>query len=191
MAYYTYDQIRWEAKFQNPKLQNSTRKSLSTRNTVFLSHSHQDADLIVAAMNFLLTLELEIYVDWLDEEMPAITSGETATKIKKKIAECDRFVVLLSDYSVNSKWVPWELGYADGVKDINTIAIMPIRRSQFTYDSEFNGIEYMSLYPVIREGDYDGGKKFPTIVPPKRLGGDGLGYRLESNWLRPGGVVRF
>ena len=190
MAYYTYDQIQSTAKFANPTLQNSTRKSLSGKNTIFLSHSHQDADIIIAAMNFLLSLGVSVYVDWLDEEMPAVTSGETATKIKKKIVSCDRFVVLLSEKSVESKWVPWELGYADGVREINDIAILPIRRNQYTYDSAFNGVEYMSLYPVIREGNYEGGK-FPTIAPPTRLGGKGLGYRLESNWLRPGKVVTF
>lgn len=145
MAYYTYDQIQRTARFQNPKLQNSSRKSLSSKNTVFLSHSHYDADIVIAGLNFLLTLGVEVYVDWLDEEMPAVTSGATATKIKGKIKECDRFVVLLSERSVDSKWVPWELGYADGVKEINKIAIMPIRRNQYTYDSAFNGVEYIRV----------------------------------------------
>jgi len=191
MAYLTLDQLRGTAKFQNPVLQNGARKSLSSRNTVFLSHSHEDADLILAAMNFLLTIGVDVYVDWLDDSMPAVTSGETATKIKAKIAECERFVVLLSEKSVESKWVPWELGYADGVKDINRIAIMPIRRSEYTSGSKFDGMEYISLYPVIKEGFYDGGKTFATIFPPKRLGGTGTGYRVDLTWLSSGRVVRF
>lgn len=187
MAYLSYSQLLGTAKFQDPRGQNAVRKSLTTKNTVFLSHSHQDADLVLAAVNFLLTLGVEVYVDWLDSSMPSITSGETASKIKGKIKECDRFAVLLSENSVGSKWVPWELGYADGVKDINKIAIMPIRRNQYTSDSAFDGLEYMSLYPVIKEGFLDG-NIFASVFLPKRLGETGKGYKVDEYWLRSGKV---
>lgn len=187
MAYLTYSQIFRTAKFQDPRAQNAARKSLPTKNTVFLSHSHQDADLVLAAVNFLLTLGVEVYVDWLDGSMPAVTSGETAAKIKAKIVECQRFAVLLSENSVGSKWVPWELGYADGVKDINKIAIMPIRRNEYTPDATFDGLEYMSLYPVIKEGFLDG-KILASVFPPRRLGETSNGYPIDRYWLQSGKV---
>lgn len=187
MAYLTYSQIVGKAGFTDPIRENQSRKSLSRKNTVFLSHSHQDADIIQPVMNFLLSLGIEVYVDWLDSSMPATTTGETANKIKVKIRESDRFLVLLSENSVNSKWVPWELGYADGVKEIKDIAILPIRRSTYTADSTFDGLEYMTLYPVIQEGFRDS-KTFISIFPPNRFGGTGKGKNLDSYWLKSGTV---
>jgi hypothetical protein len=187
MAYLSYSQITGTAKFGDAIAENISRKSLSKRNTIFLSHSHHDADIILPVISFLLTLGVEVYVDWLDTSMPSVTSGETATKLKAKIGECDRFLVLLSENSVGSKWVPWELGYADGVKDINKIALLPVRRNTYTPDSTFNGLEYMTLYPVIQEGFLDG-KILASIFPPARLGGVGKGYSIDQYWLMSGKV---
>ena len=187
MSYYSYSQILGHSQFRNPLDENAVRKSVAGKNTIFLSHSHQDADMIVAAINFLLTLGASVYVDWLDSSMPKTTSGETATKIKAKIVECDRFVVLLSENSRDSKWVPWELGFADGVKEIQHIAIFPIRRNQYTYDSAFQGLEYMTLYPVIQEGTLKlTNETVPSVFPPPRLGGSGK--LLKSGWLETGKV---
>jgi len=183
MSYLTLNQVRGEARFTDAQATNLSRKSLSGRTTIFLSHSHQDADLILPAMNMLLSMGLEVYVDWLDPAMPSTTSAATAAKLKEKIVECQRFVVLLSENSVNSKWVPWELGYADGKKPIKDIGIFPIKRNSFTLDSLFDGLEYMELYPVIKEG-VKGTYTSPAIFPPDRVGGNGKW--LAEGWLKSG-----
>lgn len=100
----------------NFRQKNLERKSLTSKTTVFVSHSHKDADIIESAIQFLLSVGLLVYVDWLDPTMPQTTSGETAVKVKNRIVECEKFVVLLSENSKDSKWVPWELGFADGKK---------------------------------------------------------------------------
>lgn len=41
--------------------------------------------------------------------MPAKTSGETTTRIKKMIRNTDRFVLLATDNAIASKWCNWEL----------------------------------------------------------------------------------
>ena len=114
---------------------------------IFLSHSHSDKDLVLPAVLFLKSQGVEVYVDWMDGEMPVRTSGETAQKIKIKIKEHDKFVILVTENSKNSHWVPWELGIADGEKGIPKIASFPIRNE----DQEFTGNEYFSIYPRIYE----------------------------------------
>ena len=114
---------------------------------IFLSHSHSDKDLVLPAVLFLKSQGVEVYVDWLDGEMSDRTSGETARKIKTKIKEHDKFVILVTENSKNSHWVPWELGIADGEKGIPRIASFPIRNE----DREFTGNEYFSIYPRIQE----------------------------------------
>lgn len=146
-TYYTLRKIRERSSYSLHE--NATRKLKHNITTVFLSHSHEDAPYVKDAIKFLLTLGIHVYVDWLDGDMPKITSAETASKIQKKIIQCDKFIVLLTENSRDSKWVPWELGYADGKKDIDDIAILPVRISSNTNNSIFDGLEYMKLYEVI------------------------------------------
>lgn len=146
MRYITETELRnYSRKYYDPINESNKRKYRATK-TIFLSHSHKDADLIKPAIAYFLSQGIEIYVDWLDPEMPSVTSAKTASKIKDKIKENQKFVVLLTVNSKESKWVPWELGYADGVKGESKIAILPILRN--SYDS-FKGVEYMDLYAKI------------------------------------------
>jgi hypothetical protein len=149
MGYYTLAEVRsYSNNVRFPINENASRLG-KQKTTIFLSHSHSDSDIIKEIIGFFLAIDIYIYVDWLDPTMPAITSVETAKKIKSKIRECDKFVILLTENSKNSKWVPWELGWADGVKKFGDIAIFPVLRSA---SGNFSGVEYMELYPNIREG---------------------------------------
>lgn len=112
--------------------------------TVFLSHSHKDKELIQPAISFLRSHGVRIYVDWMDEGMPDVISGETAKKLKDKIKEQKKFLVIVTENSKDSRWVPWELGYADPVKGMGHIATFPIAEQ-----SDFAQNEYMKIYPKI------------------------------------------
>jgi len=112
--------------------------------TIFLSHSHKDKDLIQPAIAFLRSHGVSVYVDWMDEGMPDVVSGETAKKIKEKIHEQKKFLVMVTENSKDSRWVPWELGFADPVKGMNHIASFPIAEK-----SDFTQNEYMKIYPKI------------------------------------------
>lgn len=69
---------------------------------------------------------VSIYVDSMDEGKPDVVSGETANKIKGKIREQKKFLVMATENSKDSRWVPWELGFADPVKGMDHIAAFPI-----------------------------------------------------------------
>jgi hypothetical protein len=176
MSYLSLNQLKTVTDFRKV---NAERKSLSNQQTVFLSHSHKDRDIIGKVIGFLLLQGTYVYVDWLDPDMPQTTCGETAAKLKSKIVDCGKFVVLVTENSVESKWIPWELGYADGVKPIENIAIFPLKRYYNTADSYFSGIEYFQLYPIIKEGFIDG-KSYFSVFPPDRLGGKG---QFIKSWL--------
>lgn len=185
MAYLTLKQVRDFSTVSQPTTVNETRKFSSSKKTVFLSHSHEDADIIRDVISFLLSQGIHVYVDWLDPTMPSTTSVKTAETIKSRILQCERFVVLLTENSKDSKWVPWELGFADGKKSIEDIGILPIKRNSFTTDSSFKGLEYMELYPIISEG-IQNGKTLPAIHPPNRI--VGTGKVLSEGWLNIGKV---
>ncbi len=113
--------------------------------TVFLSHSHKDKDLIEPAVAFLRSHGVKIYVDWMDEGMPDTVSGETAKKLKDRIKQQKKFLVLVSENSKDSRWVPWELGYADSTKGMDHIAALPVADN-----SDFRHNEYLNIYPKIQ-----------------------------------------
>ena len=89
----------------------------------------------------LLDIGISVYIDWLDEEMPASPSRRTAKRLKSKIRESDFFLFLATKNSRRSRWCPWEIGYADGVKRIDEIFMAP-----FEDDEGDHGSEYLQLY---------------------------------------------
>ena len=112
------------------------------KQTAFLSHSHKDADLAKGLQGFLQAQGWIVYIDWEDTAMPPKPNRETARSIKSRIERLDWFIYLATANSASSKWCPWEIGYADGVKDIDKIVIVPTR------DGIGNnyGNEYLDLY---------------------------------------------
>jgi hypothetical protein len=51
---------------------------------------------------------------------------------------------MVTENSKDSRWVPWELGYADPVKGMDHIASLPVAE---TYG--FTQNEYLKIYPKI------------------------------------------
>jgi len=76
--------------------------------------------------------------------MPEKPNKETAARIQLKIKENDYFVYLATENSSKSRWCPWEIGYADGVKVTNKIVIAPTKDRTNAY-----GQEYLELYQRI------------------------------------------
>jgi hypothetical protein len=131
-------------------------KEEETGVTVFLSHKHDEKDILTKVIELLRNLGVKVYIDWMDDEMPSSTNGETAEKIKTRIAESRKFILLATDGAISSKWCNWELGYGDAKKYDKHIAIMPIAEN----DGSWKGNEYLQIYPAIKtdyeifKGDY-------------------------------------
>lgn len=114
------------------------------QSTIFLCHSHKDHTLALGFAQLLQEAGCKVYIDWLDSEMPEKPNKETAVRIQHKIKENDYFVYLATENSSKSRWCPWEIGYADGVKVTNKIVIAPTKDRTNAY-----GQEYLELYQRI------------------------------------------
>jgi hypothetical protein len=112
---------------------------------IFLSHKHDEVQELEGAIAFLKSFGVEVYVDWLDDGMPKTTSGLTAVRIKEKIKDNHKFILLATEEAIKSKWCNWELGLGDAAKYIDHIAILPIKKEY----SDFTGSEYLQIYPYI------------------------------------------
>ena len=118
------------------------------KTTAFLSHSHKDQELAEGLQAYLKERGWNVYIDWLDEEMPEKISSETAEKIKIRIRACQVLLFLATDNSCNrSRWCPWEIGLADGEKGASKVLIVPTSDDR---GYEF-GNEYLGVYKRITE----------------------------------------
>ena len=145
---------------------------------IFLSHSHIDAqgfsrEDLRALIAMLVTLSCNVYIDWLDPDMPSETSEVTANRIKEKIDACDRFLLVATNNAVNSRWVPWELGYADNAKGVNNIVVLPVADPY----GQWEGAEYLRLYP---RASISSTKRL-AVFPPSSQNG-----RLIEDWMEYG-----
>ena len=136
--------------------------SRSLEGSTFLSHSSKDDDLVAGAIRVLENHGAKVYIDEIDPEMPPYTSEKTAGLLKTRIRDTSRFVLLASKNSKESKWVPWELGIADGVKDTSKIALFPA--SDSSYDKAWASWEYLGLYDRIVWGKLENYQKEVWMV---------------------------
>lgn len=147
------------------------RKSAAatTRHHIFLSHSHHDAELVERVAQLLGEYADAIYVDWKDDSMPAVTSPVTARRIKVKISETNKFILLATNNALFSKWVPWELGVADLSNTMKNVAILPVTDPPHSW----NGNEYIGIYSYIDKRNSNDGTvrdKLAVIDPETRSG---------------------
>ncbi len=122
------------------------RASASTAD-VFLSHSSADKDVLPKAIGFLENHGAKVYIDKADKELPQKTSAETGVKLKERISQCPKFIVLVTANSKSSRWIPWELGIADEKKKLPNVALLPDIGNQA--NAEWPEQEYLGLYPRI------------------------------------------
>jgi len=150
MAIITKSQLSSRASNLHESQRTKYFSASSAETSIFLSHKHSDKKEVKDAKDLLKNIGVEVYVDWLDPEMPETTRGETAIKIKEKIQENDKFILLATNEAVSSKWCNWELGHGDSQKlKKDKIALFPLKE----YNRAWTGTEYLQIYPVIEYED--------------------------------------
>jgi hypothetical protein len=130
--------------------------------TAFLCHSHKDVQIAEGLTVVLAQQGWRLYVDWKDTQMPEHPNRETAERIQARIIECNCFLFLATANSTQSRWCPWEIGFADGKKTLDDIFVVPTRDSIGTY-----GSEYLELY---RRIDYTEMRKLGAWRPKQTQG---------------------
>src|SRR5690242_9492968 len=146
MAFYTRAGLRGAAQARSV-LRKSASSLLSDYSTgasqtitfdIFLSHSSLEAE----------EIGFTVYVDWIqDPELDrSKVSPSTAERLRGRMNQCRSLLYAASPSATDSKWMPWELGYFDGIK--GRVAILPVlERDPGT--EVFHGQEYLGLYPYV------------------------------------------
>lgn len=129
------------AAARNISAKNQRSKSYLQK-TGFLCHSHRDRELALGLQQWLKEQGIDLYIDWQDASMPEPPDVTTAVRIRSVIRGADVFLFLATSDSMASRWCPWELGFADGVKQNEQIAVISTRDASGNY----YGNEYLQLY---------------------------------------------
>ena len=120
-----------------------------------MSHSYVDSAEILGLKLDIESMGYSVYVDWIEDGQldRSNVTKENANVLRARMLRCDSLFFVTSESSKSSKWMPWELGFFDGIKQ--KVAILPVLDiSQAT--NAYNGQEYLSLYPYVTKDKVQG-----------------------------------
>lgn len=145
---------------------------------IFLSHSYKDANMILNIKRIIKDMGFSVYVDWIDDPQleRTIVTSDTADLIRNRIDSSTCLIYVTSEKSIDSKWMPWELGYADGAKE-GLAAVLPVSESLVSTEI-YNGREYLGLYYYITKNTIRGTNKSTLWVNK-----DSKTYVVFEDWL--------
>lgn len=141
-------------KKASAQILNESRSATNESDTfdVFLSHSIADADLVLGIKNILEERGMKVYVDWeTDSQLNrSKVNPETADLLRQRMKQSASLLYLATESASSSKWMPWELGYFDGLRG-GQVAVMPLVDNE---TDSFKGQEYLGLYPTVTKDTY-------------------------------------
>ena len=126
-------------------IRKSAATPASTWFDIFLSHSFHDAEIIAGVARLIEQDGTSVYVDWRDDPLldRSRVTPETAGRLRERMAHCRFLLYATSPNTTNSRWMPWELGYFDGLRG-GKVGILPVVSRM---GETFVGQEYLGLYP--------------------------------------------
>lgn len=193
MAFLTRDEVKQATRTRLQKshsssapqiLRESVRASANEDSfDVFLSHASEDSEIVLGVREILAGLGLKVYIDWIDD--PQLDRGnvtaENADMLRQRMKQSKSLIFLTTKSSVSSRWMPWELGYFDGMKS-GSIGILPVVDYSGGF---FSGQEYIGLYPLVERLPLTGGGTRFCVVEKA-----GKGYRFLDDFARGQKTIR-
>jgi hypothetical protein len=175
MAFVTFDQLSRAAPVISEK-RASLSKGLSAK-TVFLSHTQfDDSKYVYGAMEILEQHGAKVYVDVADASISAMAMNDRCAHVHRVIETCPRLVLLFTEKTNTSRWIPWELGLADGCHSVTRVATFPVSIS--SKEEPWGKQEYLGMYPQIVYATLNGNPQYAVRDPR-----DGKCWTL-AEWLK-------
>jgi len=154
MPYLTEAEVKMRASLVTERLEKRAHSILldtsidpTTTFDVFLSHSPTEPGVILLGIKTMLEDEgLRVYVDnYSDPEVsPISVTPVMANVLRNRMRQSNTLLYVHSQHSTTSRWMPWELGFFDGLK--GAVGIIPVTHHE---EETFKGMEYLNLYPYV------------------------------------------
>ena len=101
------------AAFLSESERRAFARSTVSAKRIFVSHYHEDRTLSKCIASWIRDFGMTAFLDIDDPDIPRKDDVEMADYIKSVINESHGLVVVTSNKTVNSWWVPYEIGVAD------------------------------------------------------------------------------
>ncbi|ACM21063.1 hypothetical protein Geob_2713 [Geotalea daltonii FRC-32] len=150
---------------------------------MFLSHTIRDAEIILGMKELFAEMGYKVYIDWIDDPQldRRSVNRNTADKIRSRMQQCNSLFFVTTQSSLDSKWMPWECGYFDGIK--SKVAIVPV--VQYSSDEKYRGQEYLGLYPYCEKSPSKGGKELLYVFE------DAKKYLPYDEWVKQSEPIKW
>ena len=133
---------------------------------IFLSYSSKDAAPVLGLYRFLKGNGYSVYLDCFDRLLnPKVVNRFSETVIRRRLIMSRSLIVATSQNMPSSAWVPWELGFTDGLS--NKVAVLYIAPKP---GIAFGRQSYFELYPMVGPGIGTTKPKDLQIFDPPGLG---------------------
>jgi TIR domain len=132
---------------------------------IFLSHSARDFREVDEVRSTLLKANFSVYCDRYDDKLldRSKVTSTTANTLKDRMRRCNAMVFVVTQNSSGSRWMPWELGFFDGVR--GKVLVYPVDDDAL---AAANQQEYLSLFKILKPGS------LPQQLKPEVQGIDGI-----------------
>lgn len=146
---------------------------------VFISHQQKDKAEARQVADYLQNAGIDVYFDEYDKELRIHNQGNNPKKVTEAICaginNSSHMLVVVSPYTVNSRWVPFEIGYGFDKTDLGVLCLKGIPKGSLP--------EYIRTSPIIRD-IYDlnnfierlTGKPREVLLEAKLMGSYDNGY---------------
>lgn len=113
------------------RISNESYSNISDIKCVFLSHQKKDRNSCKKIADYLIDANIDVYFDEYDIDLK-IFSQENRPQgivdcIRKGIKSSSHMLVVISPNTINSKWVPWEVGYGYENTDLGVLTLKGIK----------------------------------------------------------------
>ncbi len=112
---------------------------------IFLSHSYLDKKTVFGVYKDFESLGYNTYVDWIVD--PSLDRNnitkDTAEKLRLRMRQSKCLIYATSSNIIASKWMPWELGFMDGLKK-GKVTVFPLL--EVNEDDDIILPKYLELY---------------------------------------------
>lgn len=102
-----------------------------TKPRVFISHQKKDTDVANTVAEYLLNAGVDIYFDQYDKSINLSDPHSVVTAIRRGIENSSHMLVIFSQNTFGSMWVPWEIGYAyNSSINLNVLRLKGVTKEQ-------------------------------------------------------------
>lgn len=114
---------------------------------IFISHQKEDKEATQKISEYFKSLDIDVYFDEFDEELQIATIGDNPSAVvaavKRGINNSAQMICIISKNTLQSKWIPFEIGYAHDKTHLSILTLKGIKNDELP--------SYVKIAPILRD----------------------------------------